>query len=142
MRNQVVSHEDWPKARLERLAADKESPRRKALARRRIGWSFPWVSSGDSDFNFDYKASATLEEFAAGRATYNFEIRSNTMSEMVGASVFYRSGPGEVYHGYSCHARGVEMVNGAHHVLDLVPKGRNGGGLRSPTEWVKRHGQY
>lgn len=110
--------------------------------RQRMGWRFPWVSSGVSDFNFDYQASATPEERAAGRATYNFAIRANTMSEMVGVSVFYRSGPGEVYHTYSCYARGVEMVNGAYHFLDLVPKGRDEDGLRYPMEWVKRHDEY
>ncbi|GLR54207.1 DUF899 domain-containing protein [Shinella yambaruensis] len=110
--------------------------------RRRMGWSFPWVSSGGSDFNFDYQASATPEELAAGRAYYNFAICSNTVSEMVGVSVFYRSGPGEVYHTYSCYARGVEMVNGAYHFLDLVPKGRDEDGLRHPMEWVRRHDQY
>ncbi len=110
--------------------------------RRRMGWSFPWVSSGGSDFNFDYQASATPQEQAAGRTYYNFEICSNTMSEMVGVSVFYRSGPGEVYHTYSCYARGVEMVNGAYHFLDLVPKGRDEDGLLYPMELVRRHDQY
>ncbi|WP_439616413.1 DUF899 domain-containing protein [Shinella sp.] len=110
--------------------------------RQRMGWHFPWVSSGASDFNFDYQASATPEELAVGRATYNFAIRPVTVSEMVGVSVFYRSGPGEVYHTYSCYARGVEMLNGAYHYLDLVPKGRDEGGLRYPMEWVKRHDEY
>lgn len=110
--------------------------------RRRMGWSFPWVSSGGSDFNFDDQASATPEELAAGRAYYNFAICSNTVSEMVGVSVFYRSGPGEVYRTYSCYARGVEMVTGAYHFLDLVPKGRDEDGLRYPMEWVRRHDQY
>jgi predicted dithiol-disulfide oxidoreductase (DUF899 family) len=64
------------------------------------------------------------------------------MSEMVGVSVFYRSGPGEVCQTYSCYARGVEMVNGAYHFLDLVPKGRDEDGLRYPMEWVKRHDEY
>jgi predicted dithiol-disulfide oxidoreductase (DUF899 family) len=110
--------------------------------RGRMGWSFPWVSSYGSDFNFDYQASATPEEIAAGRAYYNFEIRQNGVSEMVGVSVFYRSGPGEVYHTYSCYGRGVEMVNGAYHYLDLVPKGRDEDGFRFPMEWVRRHDQY
>ncbi|WP_439624616.1 DUF899 domain-containing protein [Shinella sp.] len=110
--------------------------------RQRMGWHFPWVSSGAGDFNFDYQASATPEELASGRAVYNFAIRPVTVSEMVGVSVFYRSGPGEVYHTYSCYARGVEMLNGAYHFLDLMPKGRDEGGLRYPMEWVKRHDEY
>ena len=63
MRNQVVSHEDWLKARLDLLAAEKEFTRqRDALTRRRLGWSFPWVSSNGSDFNYDYRVSFTPAE--------------------------------------------------------------------------------
>lgn len=61
---------------------------------------------------------------------------------MAGVSVFYRSGPGEVHHTHSCYARGVEMVNGAYHFLDLVPKGRDEDGPRYPVQWVKWHDQY
>lgn len=73
---------------------------------------------------------------ATKRAEYNFAICSNTVSETVGVSVFYRSGPCEVCHTYPRHARGVEMVDGACHVLDLVPKGRGEDGLRYPMEGV------
>ncbi len=108
----------------------------------RMGWSFPWVSSAGSDFNFDYQASFTPEELAAGEATYNFERRRVGASDLVGISVFCRDEAGEVFHTYSCYARGVEMLNGAYHYLDLVPKGRNEEGLKFPQEWVRRHDQY
>ena len=110
--------------------------------KQRMGWSFPWVSSFGSDFNFDYQASFTREELEKGEAIYNFSLGPQKMSELVGLSVFYRSGEGAVYHTYSCYSRGVEMVNGAYHFLDLVPKGRDEDGLSYGMEWLRRHDQY
>ncbi|MGK9169587.1 DUF899 domain-containing protein [Inquilinus limosus] len=108
----------------------------------RMGWSFPWVLSFGSDFNFDYQVSFTPEQIAEGKALYNYEIRPNKISEQVGISVFYQNRSGEVFHTYSCYQRGVEMVNGAYHFLDLVPKGRDEDGLNFTMEWVRRHDQY
>ena len=110
--------------------------------RKRMGWSFPWVSSYGSDFNFDYHVSFTPEQIAEGTAYYNYEVRPNTMSDEVGISVFYKNERSEMFHTYSCYARGVDMLNGAYHYLDLVPKGRDEGGLKFPMEWVRRHDQY
>ena len=108
----------------------------------RMGWSFPWVSSFGSDFNFDYHVSFTPEQIAAGTAWSNYATRPNTISEQVGISVFYRDADGQVFHTYSCYARGVDMMNGAYHYLDLVPKGRDEGGLKFTMEWLRRHDQY
>ncbi len=108
----------------------------------RMGWGFPWVSSHGSDFNFDYQVSFTPEQIAAGKAVYNYEVRPNTMSELVGISVFAKNERGEVFHTYSCYSRGVDMLNGAYHYLDLVPKGRDEDGLKFTMEWVRRHDQY
>jgi predicted dithiol-disulfide oxidoreductase (DUF899 family) len=47
-----------------------------------------------------------------------------------------------VFHTYSCHGRGIDMVNGAYQYLDLVPKGRDEEGLDFSMEWVRRHDQY
>jgi predicted dithiol-disulfide oxidoreductase (DUF899 family) len=110
--------------------------------RKRMGWSFPWVSSHGSDFNFDYQVSATPEELAEGKLYYNYAVRPNTVSEQVGISVFYRNEADAVFHTYSCYQRGVEMVNGAYHFLDLVTKGRDEDGLRFTMEWLRRHDQY
>jgi predicted dithiol-disulfide oxidoreductase (DUF899 family) len=110
--------------------------------KKRMGWSFPWVSSYGSDFNFDYQVSFTPEQIASGKALYNYKIAPNTMSELVGISVFYKNGQDEVFHTYSCYSRGVDMLNGAYHYLDLVPKGRDEGGLKFTMEWVRRHDQY
>jgi predicted dithiol-disulfide oxidoreductase (DUF899 family) len=110
--------------------------------KKRMGWSFPWVSSYGSDFNFDYQASFTPEQIAEGKAYYNYEIMPNTLSEQVGISVFYKNDRGEVFHTYSCYSRGVDMLNGAYHYLDLAPKGRDEDGLEFSMEWVRRHDQY
>lgn len=101
--------------------------------RKRLGWSFPWVSSFGSDFNFDYQASRTPEQLAKGEAYYNYKIQPSTVSEQVGISVFYRDDRNELFHTYSCYSRGVEMLNGAYHFLDLVPKGRDEDSLN--TRW-------
>lgn len=107
----------------------------------RMGWTFPWVSSYGSDFNFDYRVSFTPEQIAAGEASYNYRRQPIDISEQVGISVFCRD-QGEVFHSYSCYARGVDMLNGAYHYLDLVPKGRDEDGLDFTMEWVRRHDQY
>lgn len=108
----------------------------------RMGWSFPWVSSEGSDFNVDYHVSFTPEQLAAGKAYYNYAVQPNTMSDQVGISVFCRNAADEVFHTYSCYSRGVDMLNGAYHYLDLVPKGRDEDGLKFSMEWLRRHDQY
>jgi len=110
--------------------------------KKRMGWSFPWVSSNGSDFNFDYQASFTPEQITEGKAYYNYKVVPNTPSDLVGISVFYRNERGEVFHTYSCYSRGVDMLNGAYHYLDLAPKGRDEDAFKFSQEWVRRHDQY
>src|SRR2546425_11332582 len=38
---------------------------------RRMGWSFPWASSFDSDFNYDFGVTHTEDEWRAGAVEYN-----------------------------------------------------------------------
>jgi predicted dithiol-disulfide oxidoreductase (DUF899 family) len=110
--------------------------------KKRMGWSFPWVSSGGNDFNFDYHVSFTPAELAAGEAYYNFEVRPVDVSDEQGVSVFFKNARGEVFHAYSCHGRGIDMFNGAYQYLDIVPKGRDEAGFKFPMQWVRRHDQY
>ncbi len=110
--------------------------------RRRMGWSFPWVSSFGSDFNFDYQVSFTPQQLAAGEAYHNYEVHPNTMTELAGFSVFFKDESGAIFHTYSTYARGLDMLNGAYHILDLVPKGRDEGALKATMEWLRRHDQY
>jgi predicted dithiol-disulfide oxidoreductase (DUF899 family) len=110
--------------------------------KKRMGWSFPWVSSHGSEFNFDYHVSFTPEEIARGKASYNYAIRPIDTSDEPGISVFYKNERGEVFHTYSCYGRGIDMVNGAYQLLDLVPKGRDEDGFSFSMQWVRRHDQY
>jgi predicted dithiol-disulfide oxidoreductase (DUF899 family) len=109
---------------------------------KRMGWNFKWVSSHDTDFNFDYHVSFTPEELARKEAFVNFTTKSPPGSETVGISVFYKGESGKVFHTYSTYSRGVDMVNCAYHYLDLVPKGRDEAGQRNPQFWVRRHDEY
>jgi len=111
-----------------------------AQYQKRMGWRFRWVSSGGSDFNFDYQASFTPEEMAAKRALYNFTLTNPKAREREGHSIFYKDERGTVYHTYSCYDRGNDKLNLHYHYLDLVPKGRDEGG-RGPY-WVRRRDEY
>jgi predicted dithiol-disulfide oxidoreductase (DUF899 family) len=111
-----------------------------AAYQQRMGWDFKWVSSGGSDFNFDYQVSFTPAEMAAKRALYNFTIRDPKAREREGHSIFYKDAQGVVYHTYSCYDRGNDKLNLHYHYLDLVPKGRDEAG-RGPG-WVRRRDEY
>jgi len=108
--------------------------------RARMGWSFTWVSSGGSDFNFDYQASFTPEEISAKRAFYNYTLRDPLAPEREGHSIFYKDPDGAIFHTYSCYDRGNDKLNIHYHYLDLVPKGRDEQG-RGPY-WVRRRDEY
>jgi predicted dithiol-disulfide oxidoreductase (DUF899 family) len=110
--------------------------------KRRMGWRFRWVSSFGSDFNRDYHVSFTREELESGAPVYNVGTGSFPTDEAPGVSVFYRNGAGEVFHTYSAYARGGEPLIGVYHYLDLVPKGRDEGGLVFPMAWVRHHDRY
>lgn len=107
--------------------------------RRRMGWSFRWVSSGESDFNFDYRVSSRPGEDGMD---YNFGTMKVGPGEMPGFSAFRRDDDGSIYHTYSTYARGVDMLNGAYHLLDLTSKGRDEAGLPFTMDWVRRRDQY
>jgi predicted dithiol-disulfide oxidoreductase (DUF899 family) len=110
--------------------------------KRRMGWTFPWVSSYANDFNWDYHVSFTKEEMAAGTMYYNFGSAQFPADEAPGLSVFYTDDSGAVFHTYSTYARGGEPFIGVYHYLDLVPKGRDEEGLAFPMAWVRHHDRY
>src|SRR5262245_36996014 len=87
--------------------------------RKRMGWTFKWVSSAGDDFNFDYHVSFAPE---TGDATYNYAPKTFAATELPGISVFYREADVSIFHTYSCYARGIELTNAAYNYLDLVPK--------------------
>ena len=113
-----------------------------AAYRGRMGWSFKWFSSFDNEFNRDYHVSHTPEELAARHGYYNYGWQKPYASEAPGISVFFRDSEGTVFHTYSCYARGLDMLNGAYHYLDLLPKGRDEASLPFHTDWLRRHDEY
>jgi predicted dithiol-disulfide oxidoreductase (DUF899 family) len=108
--------------------------------RRRLGWTFPWVSSHDTDFNFDFGVSFRREDIAAGRAIYNYGTPIKSSEDMFGTSIFARGENGDIFHTYSTYHRGNELLMGALNWLDLTPRGRNEAG--GTMSWVKLNDEY
>ena len=106
----------------------------------RMGWTFSWVSSQDSDFNFDFGVSFTQEDIAAGRAIYNYGTVIRNSQDMFGTSIFVMDDSGAIFHSYSTYHRGAELLMGALNWLDLVPTGRNESA--GTMSWVRRHDEY
>jgi predicted dithiol-disulfide oxidoreductase (DUF899 family) len=122
-----------------------------------MGWTFTWVSSLESDFNYDFHTSFTEEQQLSGSVDYNYRnlhaitdsyAVSNKFAAMSGTDVltYTREAPGMsafafsdgcVYHTYSTYARGLDALWGMYQWLDRAPKGRNETGL-----WFRRHDEY
>lgn len=131
--------------------------------KKRMGWTFPWASSTDSDFNFDYTVSITEEQQNNGTVEYNYQRESGgtvgkewrgkegpvaQMAAMSGTDVdaYTRERPGMstfvledgvIYHTYSAYARGLDGLWNIYQWLDRAPKGRN-----EADAWVRRHDEY
>jgi predicted dithiol-disulfide oxidoreductase (DUF899 family) len=110
--------------------------------RKRMGWTFPWLSSFGTEFNRDFHVSFTPEEINSGAAVYNFAKLEGGPPEREGISVFYKDAAGTVFHTYSAYARGIDMLNGTYQLLDLLPKGRDEDRLEFTQEWVQHHDRY
>jgi predicted dithiol-disulfide oxidoreductase (DUF899 family) len=143
------------------LGAVSRAPLAKLQAyKRRMGWRFPWASSFDSDFNYDFHVSHTEEEWRSGAVEYNFrsgdfrlpEGQENPFIAELTSSVgtdwrtYRQEGPGMsalaledgvVYHTYSAYERGIDLLWGMYQWLDRAPLGRNESGL-----WWHRHDEY
>jgi predicted dithiol-disulfide oxidoreductase (DUF899 family) len=129
--------------------------------KQRMGWSFPWASSFESDFNYDFAVSHTKEQLQSGAIEYNFratdtrpileangepwtaDVLSGTVAdwktyrqEAPGVSAFALV-DGVVYHTYSAYQRGVDGIWGMYQWLDRAPLGRN-----ETDIWWRRHDEY
>jgi predicted dithiol-disulfide oxidoreductase (DUF899 family) len=143
------------------LTAVSRAPLAKLQAyKRRMGWTFPWVSSGASgEFNFDFNVAFTEDQQREG-AYYNFARGSHAMDSTtvppavadsasacgVDAPTYSLDRPGlsafviedgVVYHTYSSYARGMDSLWGMYQWLDRAPKGRNETGV-----WFRRSDEY
>jgi predicted dithiol-disulfide oxidoreductase (DUF899 family) len=104
----------------------------------RMGWRFPWVSSGDGDFKYDYGAAFTEEQQRNG-ADYNFKhVDQPPWPQREGMSAFALQ-DGVVHHTYSTYDRGVEQFMGTFGYLDVAPLGRN---EKEASDWWRRHDEY
>ena len=143
------------------LCAVSRAPLAKLQAyKRRMGWSFPWASSLDSDFNFDFNVGFTDAQQREGGVEYNYRqvralvpdaggegpVAEIAASAGVDVPTFTRERPGMstfvledgvVYHAYSTYARGLDSLWGMYQWLDRAPKGRNETGV-----WWRRHDEY
>ena len=144
------------------LMAVSRAPIEKIRAyKRRMGWTFPWASSFDADFNFDFDVSSTEEQQREATAEYNYRPRDvrpvleaagegpvATVAAMTGTDVatYLRESPGVsafaledgvVYHTYSAYARGLDGLWAMYQWLDRAPRGRNETGV-----WFRRHDEY
>jgi len=136
--NGIVSH---LRQRDVTMIAVSRAPYNKLAAyEKRMGWNFKWVSSENTDFNFNYNVSFTQDEITKKKATYNFTIQDPGETDREGVSVFFKDKTGKIFHTYSAYARGIDMLNVAYHYLDLVPKGRDEKG--DGQFWVRRHDEY
>src|SRR5947207_2326573 len=62
--------------------------------KRRMGWRFKWVSSADTDFNFDLGVSFTPDQVKRGANVYNYQTTNPGVPDREGASVFYKDRSG------------------------------------------------
>jgi predicted dithiol-disulfide oxidoreductase (DUF899 family) len=125
--------------------------------KQRMGWSFPWVSSANTDFNFDFGGSFTEEQVRGQMPTVGDYRHSELppiahhnaaatgtdvlryISEAPAVSVFTLQG-GAVYQTYATTWRGVEFLMGYYPILDRAPKGRDEGDAFQT--WIRRHDEY
>lgn len=132
---------------------------------RRMQWTFPWASSGGTDFNADYSVQFTEKQQRQGDIAYNYgpgnmtskqnDIDPNAVPQVakdIAATTgtdwatYSREAPGMssfvledgvVYHTYSAYARGLDVLWSMYQWLDRAPKGRNDTGY-----WLRRHDEY
>lgn len=114
--------------------------------KKRMGWTFPWLSSGGNDFNYDFHVTLDKE---AGSVEYNYARASELVKtgklwtdkgELPGLSVFLREGE-SVYHTYSAYQRGLDPLLDTYNFLDLTPLGRQEEGDRTQA-WIRHHDRY
>ncbi len=108
--------------------------------RHRMGWSVPFASSGDSEFNDDFGVTLSEERREAGTAVYNYRECRFPVSEVPGLSSFSKGDDGAVYYHYSTYARGLDPMMPVYQLLDLTSIGRDeSNGIMN---WVRLHDEY
>lgn len=110
--------------------------------KRRMGWTFEWVSSHDNTFNNDFDVGFDDRRDANSSHAYNYgSLPQAPANEMPGTSVFVKDDDGEVYHTYSTYGRGLDVTNAAYAYIDLTPRGRHEP-EGNTMAWVRYHDEY
>jgi len=109
--------------------------------KKRMGWKFNWLSSSQTDFNFDFNVSFTPAQIKSGKAIYNYAPLRMDIDEREGVSAFYRDHQRDIYRTYSSYARGIDLLNTTYNFLDLTAKGRDEN-RDNPQDWVRSHDRY
>jgi predicted dithiol-disulfide oxidoreductase (DUF899 family) len=118
--------------------------------RKRMGWSFDWVSTAGSDFHRDLGFVNTEEELKpfleAGippvveqMATASGADVATYVKEGPGLSAYALS-DGTVYRTYQSTSRGLEPAMVYYGLLDRAPMGRHEEG--ESEHWLRRHDEY
>ena len=110
--------------------------------KKRMGWSFKWVSAYNNDFNFDFHVSFRKEDIVDGKVYYNYSMQPYMSDEASGDSIFYMDERGKIFHTYSTFGRGGEIKLTTYMLLDLTPKGRNENERGNLSDWVRHHDRY
>ncbi len=108
--------------------------------KRRMGWSFPWLSSFGTDFNYDFQVTTDESHTEYNYAPMAIQGRVPSMGEMPGLSVFLRDGE-RLFHTYSTYTRGLDLFLNTYNFLDHTPLGRQEEG-RPIMEWLRHHDKY
>jgi len=112
----------------------------------RMGWTFPWFSSFQNDFNYDFNVTIDPEK---GEYVYNFEKAKTLLEkgeiwfpkgELPGLSVFFQDS-GSIYHSYSTYQRGLDLFLNMYNFLDQTPLGRHEEDALGQS-WIRHHDRY
>lgn len=108
--------------------------------KQRMGWSFPWLSSFGTDFNYDFRVTTGKSHPEYNYAPVSAQPAGRPQEgEREGMSVFLRDGD-RVFHTYSTYQRGLDLFLNTYNFLDLTPLGRHENGR--PMAWLRYHDQY
>jgi predicted dithiol-disulfide oxidoreductase (DUF899 family) len=107
--------------------------------KKKMGWTFKWLSSAGNEFNYDFGVSYRPADYGKGPVLHNFTMQKLSSEEQPGLTAFYKDAEGNIFRTYSTYERGLDALLGAYQFLDLTPKGRN---EKHAMSWVNYHDRY
>ena len=135
-----VARRHFENADLSFAAVSRATSKEIAAVKKRMGWTFQWVSCAENGFNHDFGAAFTPTQIAAGAPLYNYGTTLDLAEDLPANSVFARNTGGDIFHTYSTYARGNDALFYPFQFLDLTPKGRNE--ADGVMAWVRLRDEY